>query len=107
MLQRLGIVLEIEPLVAKVRENHFDHERLKPKSLMLLLDFLCPELYQPHHLCEVLFLCALAFAGEFEMSRNSGFQEGTVILADEVAVPMWVVVIENWHNINIKARTTE
>ena len=51
------------------------------------------------------FLLALPLAREFEMQRNIGSQKTAVILADQVAIPVRVAVVEDRHHVNIEART--
>ncbi len=66
-----------------------------------------PELHETHYLGEVLGLRLLAFAYEFEVKRDAGLQEGTVVLADELPVPLRVPIVEYRHYVNVESRSSE
>jgi hypothetical protein len=56
---------------------------------------------------EVGLLQSLALRRELQVKRNARPQERAVVLADEVAVPLRVAVVENRHHVNVEARATE
>ena len=107
MLERLRVVGEIQPVVAQLGEDHLDHEGLEAEAVPLLLHAPRPELHEPDHLREVLLLRALALGGEFEMQRNARLQERAVVLADEIAVPLRVAVVEDRHHVDVEPGAAE
>ena len=102
MLERLRVVGEIQAIVAELGEDHLDHEGLEAEAVALLLHASRPELHEPNDLREVLLLGALALRGEFEMQRNARLQERAVVLADEVAVPLRIAVVEDRHHVHVE-----
>ena len=64
VLQRLGVVGEVQAFVAQAREDHLDHERLEAEAGVFPLQVPHPELDQPNDLHKVLRLRLLALLRE-------------------------------------------
>src|SRR5260370_25472617 len=105
MLERLRVIREIDALIGEMRENQFDHEGFEPETFLLPLHFCGPELDEPRDLREVHLVRLLARADEFEVAGNTGLEERSVILADEIAIPVAIAVVEYRHAIDVEARS--
>ena len=101
-LQRFGVVREIHAVVAQLGQDHLYHEGLESEAVTLLLHASSPKFHQAHDLREVIWLGLLALLGEVKMQRNTGFQEGVVILADQIATLVWQVSVQDWHEVHIQ-----
>jgi hypothetical protein len=90
-----------------MRQDHLDHERLETESVPLALHVSGPILHQPDDLGKVRLLRLLALAREIQMQGNARLEERAVILADQVAVPLGITVIEDRHNVHVQASSAE
>jgi hypothetical protein len=85
-----------------MRQDQLRHEGLEAKAIALDLHPSRPVLDETRDLRKVRFVRLLTRPDEVEVARDAGLEKRSVILTDEVAVPIGIAVIQNRDDIHIK-----
>src|SRR5690606_859219 len=84
-------------------EDHLNHETLKAKLSTLTLHVPHPVLREANNLGEVRRCGGLALTRELQMQGDACLQQRTIVLTDEIPIPIRVAALGDRHDVNVQS----